>query len=116
MQCAAFDYLNLQGYLMDLISNGHRGDSQPDHIKRQYFTHDDINPTRIIPIGLPPSLPAGHGRSGEREWAFCRVRRATEPNHFLEHLCTNPIDGKTKFQSHVYARGSPVSEAFGGQR
>jgi glutathionyl-hydroquinone reductase len=34
-----------------------------DHIKRHYYvTHDDINPTRIVPIGPELDLEAAHGR------------------------------------------------------
>jgi putative glutathione S-transferase len=34
-----------------------------DHIKRHYyFTHDDINPTRIVPIGPLMDLDAPHDR------------------------------------------------------
>ena len=35
-----------------------------DHIKRHYYvTHDDINPTRIVPIGPAQDLRAPHGRA-----------------------------------------------------
>ncbi len=34
-----------------------------DHIKRHYyFTHDDINPTRIVPIGPVLDFLRPHGR------------------------------------------------------
>jgi putative glutathione S-transferase len=34
-----------------------------DHIKRHYyFTHDDINPTRIVPLGPVLDLERPHGR------------------------------------------------------
>ena len=34
-----------------------------DHIKRHYyFTHDNINPTQIVPIGRAMDLNAPHGR------------------------------------------------------
>lgn len=59
------DYPNLFGYLRDLYQ--HPGIAETvnfDHIKRHYYvTHDDINPTRIVPIG--PDLDAlniPHGR------------------------------------------------------
>jgi putative glutathione S-transferase len=58
------DYKNLQGYLMDLYQ--HPGIAETvnfDHIKRHYyFTHDDINPTRIVPIGPALDLTQPHGR------------------------------------------------------
>jgi putative glutathione S-transferase len=58
------DYPNLSGYLRDLYQI--EGISQTvnfDHIKRHYyFTHDDINPTRIVPIGPAQNLLAPHGR------------------------------------------------------
>jgi putative glutathione S-transferase len=34
-----------------------------DHIKRHYYmTHDEINPTRIVPLGPILDLSAPHGR------------------------------------------------------
>jgi putative glutathione S-transferase len=34
-----------------------------DHIKRHYYiTHDDINPTRIVPLGPILDLQRPHGR------------------------------------------------------
>ncbi len=58
------DYPNLSGYLRDLFQI--EGISQTvnfDHIKRHYyFTHDDINPTRIVPVGPVQNLMAPHGR------------------------------------------------------
>ena len=58
------DHPNLQGYLLDLYQ--HPGIAETvniDHIKRHYyFTHDDINPTQIVPIGPALDLTAPHGR------------------------------------------------------
>src|SRR5579872_5993005 len=47
------DYPNLFGYLRDLYQQDGVAETVSfDHIKRHYYyTHDDINPTRIIPIG-----------------------------------------------------------------
>jgi len=47
------DYPNLYGYLRDLYQiPGIAQTVDFDHIKRHYYcTHDDINPTRIVPIG-----------------------------------------------------------------
>lgn len=47
------DYPNLSGYLRDLYQEpGIKDTVNFDHIKRHYYyTHDDINPTRIVPIG-----------------------------------------------------------------
>lgn len=58
------DYPHLQGYLMDLYQQpGIAGTVNFDHIKRHYYyTHDDINPTRIIPIGPALDLTQPHGR------------------------------------------------------
>jgi putative glutathione S-transferase len=58
------DYRNLSGYLRDLYQiDGVRDTVNFDHIKRHYyFTHDDINPTRIVPIGPLLDLDAPHGR------------------------------------------------------
>ncbi|HXX41131.1 MAG TPA: glutathione S-transferase family protein [Chthoniobacterales bacterium] len=59
------DYPNLQGYLMDLYQ--HPGIAETvnfDHIKRHYYmTHNEINPTRIVPIGPVPDLTGPHRRS-----------------------------------------------------
>jgi len=58
------DYPNLYGYLRDLYQiNGISETVNFDHIKRHYyFTHDDINPTRIVPVGPVQNLWAPHGR------------------------------------------------------
>jgi putative glutathione S-transferase len=58
------DYENLQGYLMDLYQQpGIAETVNFDHIKRHYYiTHDDINPTRIVPIGPALDLTQPHGR------------------------------------------------------
>lgn len=47
------DYPNLSGYLRDLYQQSGIGVTVNfGHIKRHYYvTHDDINPTRIVPIG-----------------------------------------------------------------
>jgi len=47
------DYPNLHGFLRDLYQwPGIAETVNFDHIKRHYYiTHDDINPTRIVPIG-----------------------------------------------------------------
>jgi hypothetical protein len=58
------DYTNLHGYLLDLYQQpGIEETVNIDHIKRHYYyTHDDINPTRIVPIGPILDLKAAHGR------------------------------------------------------
>jgi len=58
------DYPNLSGYLRDLYQiDGVAQTVNFDHIKRHYYvTHDDINPTRIVPIGPILDLSAPHGR------------------------------------------------------
>jgi putative glutathione S-transferase len=58
------DYPNLQGYLMDLYQQPGIADTVNfDHIKRHYYmTHDDINPTRIVPIGPAMDLTKPHKR------------------------------------------------------
>ncbi len=60
------DYRNLSGYLRDLYQiPGIAETVNFDHIKRHYYmTHDDINPTRIVPIGPLLALDAPHGREG----------------------------------------------------
>jgi len=58
------DYPNLDGYLRDLYQQpGVAETVNFDHIKRHYYmTHDDINPTRIVPIGPLLDLNRPHGR------------------------------------------------------
>lgn len=60
------DYPNLFGYLKDLYQ--HEGIAETvnfDHIKRHYYiTHDDINPTGIVPLGPDQDLTSPHGREG----------------------------------------------------
>jgi len=58
------DYPNLQGYLMDLYQQpGIAETVNFDHIKRHYYyTHDDINPSRIVPLGPALDLTGKHGR------------------------------------------------------
>lgn len=58
------DYRNLSGYLRDLYQiDGVSQTVNFDHIKRHYYvTHDDINPTRIVPIGPMQDLSAPHNR------------------------------------------------------
>ena len=58
------DYPNLDGYLRDLYQQpGIAETVNLDHIKRHYYiTHDDINPTRIVPIGPVLDLSRPHGR------------------------------------------------------
>ena len=58
------DYPNLQGYLMDLYQQPAIAETVNfDHIKRHYYmTHEEINPTRIVPIGPALDLIQPHGR------------------------------------------------------
>jgi putative glutathione S-transferase len=58
------DYPNLYGYLRDLYQYDRVATTVNfDHIKRHYYyTHDDINPTRIVPIGPLQDLDSPHGR------------------------------------------------------
>jgi putative glutathione S-transferase len=58
------DYPNLQGYLMDLYQQPGIADTVDfDHIKRHYYiTHQQINPTRIVPIGPIFDLTTPHRR------------------------------------------------------
>lgn len=60
------DYPNLDGYLRDLYQRpGVAQTVNFDHIKRHYYlTHDEINPTRIVPIGPILDLDRPHGREG----------------------------------------------------
>ena len=58
------DYPHLFGYLKDLYQIPGIADTVNfDHIKRHYYvTHDDINPTRIVPLGPDLDLSAPHNR------------------------------------------------------
>lgn len=58
------DYPNLSGYLRDLYQvRGVADTVNFDHIKRHYYmTHDEINPTGIVPIGPLQNLAAPHHR------------------------------------------------------
>ncbi len=58
------DYPNLSGYLRDLYQvPGVAPTVNMDHIKRHYYyTHDDINPTRIVPIGPQLDFTSPPGR------------------------------------------------------
>jgi len=58
------DYPNLWGYTRDLYQTpGVAATVNFDHIKRHYYmTHDEINPTRIVPIEPKLDLAAAHGR------------------------------------------------------
>lgn len=58
------DYRNLDAYMRDLYQlPGIAETVNLDHIKRHYYiTHDDINPTRIVPIGPILDLNKPHGR------------------------------------------------------
>jgi putative glutathione S-transferase len=60
------DYPNLFGYLKDLYQQEGVADTTNfDHIKRHYYvTHDDINPSGIVPLGPDQDLLAPHGRDG----------------------------------------------------
>jgi putative glutathione S-transferase len=59
------DYPNLFGYLKDLYqTEGIAETVNLDHIKRHYYvTHDDINPTRIVPVGPEQDLSGPHDRA-----------------------------------------------------
>ncbi len=58
------DYPHLWGYLRELYQqDGIAETVNFDHIKRHYYvTHDDINPTRIVPVGPALDLGSPHGR------------------------------------------------------
>lgn len=60
-----FDYPNLHGYLLDLYQPpGIAETVSIDHIKRHYYmTHEEINPTRIVPLGPIVDLTAAPNRS-----------------------------------------------------
>ena len=59
------DYPNLHGYMLDLYQQpGVAETVSIDHIKRHYYmTHEEINPTRIVPLGPIIDLAAAPDRS-----------------------------------------------------
>lgn len=59
------DYPSLSGYLRDLYQiPGVAETVNMDHIKRHYYvTHDEINPTRIVPLGPVQDFTASHDRA-----------------------------------------------------
>jgi putative glutathione S-transferase len=59
------DYRHLFDYLKDLYqTDGIAETVNFDHIKRHYYvTHDDINPTGIVPLGPIQNLSAPHRRA-----------------------------------------------------
>ncbi len=59
------DYPNVYGYLRDLYQiDGIAETVDFDHIKRHYYiTQDEINPTRIVPIGPAMNLDSPHNRA-----------------------------------------------------
>ncbi|MCL9814945.1 glutathione S-transferase family protein [Natranaeroarchaeum aerophilus] len=58
------DYENLWGYLRELYQlPGVAETVNMDHIKQHYYvTHDDINPTGLVPVGPDPDFEAPHNR------------------------------------------------------
>jgi glutathionyl-hydroquinone reductase len=58
------DYPHLFGYLKDLYQYEDVAETvNMDHIKRHYYiTHDDINPSGIVPVGPDQNLWSPHGR------------------------------------------------------
>ena len=59
------DYANLWGYARDLFQRPGFGETVNfDHIKRHYYmTHEQLNPTRIVPLGPIVNWQEPHGRS-----------------------------------------------------
>lgn len=58
------DYPSLHGYLLDLYQQpGIAETVSIDHIKRHYYmTHEEINPTRLVPLGPVVDFTGSHGR------------------------------------------------------
>lgn len=59
------DYPNLWGYARDIYQHPGVADTiNSDHIKRHYYmTHDQLNPTRIVPLGPLVDWTAPHTRN-----------------------------------------------------
>jgi len=55
------DYSHLSRYLLDLYQQPHIADTVDiEHIKRHYYySHESINPTRIVPAGVPNIFKQG---------------------------------------------------------
>ncbi|MFN3581139.1 MAG: glutathione S-transferase family protein, partial [Pseudomonas sp.] len=60
------DYPHLSGYLRELYQwPGVAETVDFHHIKQHYYySHESINPTRIVPLGEGPDLMLAHGREG----------------------------------------------------
>lgn len=60
------DYPHLSGYLRELYQwPGVAETVDFHHIKQHYYySHESINPTRIVPLGEGPDLTLAHGREG----------------------------------------------------
>jgi glutathionyl-hydroquinone reductase len=73
------DYPNLDGFLRDLYQQPEiDGTVNFDHIKRHYYvTHQELNPTRIVPIGPLLDLNSPHGR--DRFTSVSGSRRSSLP-------------------------------------
>lgn len=58
------DYPNLSNYLRELYQHpGIAGTVHFDHIKQHYYySHESVNPTRIVPLGPEINLDASHDR------------------------------------------------------
>ncbi|GGK75385.1 glutathione S-transferase family protein [Amphritea balenae] len=58
------DYSNISGYIRELYQMpGIAGTVDMQHIKRHYYySHDMINPTRIVPLGPELDFDSAHGR------------------------------------------------------
>ncbi len=58
------DYANLSGYVRDLYQvPGVKETVDFEQIKRHYYySHESINPTRIVPLGPVLDFDAPHGR------------------------------------------------------
>jgi putative glutathione S-transferase len=66
------DYPNLWGYSRDLYSRTGFGDTVNfDHIKRHYYmTHEQLNPTRIVPKGPAIDWSLGYPLAGDDRGRF----------------------------------------------
>jgi len=58
------DYENLWAYTRDLYGTGSVSETvDPDHIKEHYYrSHDDVNPTGLVPVGPDVDFEAPHDR------------------------------------------------------
>ena len=109
------DYPNLSGYLRDLFQMpGVKETVDFEHIKQHYYySHDRINPTRIVPLGPLLILDAPHDRDRFRGTgipaALSRAYQSAEGGFAAEHLA----DARERRRRGAFRRGGEREERAG---